>query len=259
MVKVIRQAPSLFLLTFVMGSVWVWTFSSDLLFRLDRSLVFPNDVFGRNMFQLVLQSAAPSLLLALITTALAVFIGSMLGWISAVGPRPARLLILGATDLLLAFPSLLFSIAWTALRGPSWTTLATALVMGLLPAVVRASYGIIQETDRMDFVWAARGLGATSTQILMRHYLPEVWRIVRLKFPMWVSGALLAEATLGFLGVGAPRTSETWGSLLSLGRDHLFEAPHIALLSGVPLVMTLWSLQRLGLEWKNHESTSASP
>jgi peptide/nickel transport system permease protein len=96
-----------------------------------------------------------------------------------------------------------------------------------------------------EYVLAARSLGAAPSAIARRHLLPALLPLALLKAPVVFAHALMAEATLSFIGVGAPIGRETWGLLLAQGKDYLIESPHIALASDLPLALTVFGLQMI--------------
>ena len=169
----------------------------------------------------------------------------------ALSPRFLRNLGLRTLEGSLAFPSLIIALAWAAIRGPGWSTLLVALLMGVLPGITRLLFLRSKEILTEDYIEAAVGLGATRPRILVSYLAPELIRLAAVKFPALFAQTLLAEATLSFLGVGAPIGRDTWGSLLAQGKDYLIEAPHLAFATGLPLVLTVLALQGISerLEW----------
>lgn len=219
---------------------------------LDRALLRPSpahpfgfDAFGRDLVGTVLRASLTSALFSAGAVAFSTFAALLLGTAIGLAPPFFRLLGLRAVEALLAFPPLLFALAFAAVRGPSWTTLAFALLIGTLPGFTRLVEVRSRELLQEDYVLAARSLGASAWEIIWRHLLPSLHALTRVKIPNLFSHALLAEATLSFLGIGAPVGRDTWGSLLAQGKEYLFESPHIALGTGFPLVLTVLSLQLL--------------
>jgi peptide/nickel transport system permease protein len=111
--------------------------------------------------------------------------------------------------------------------------------------LIRLIYARAQEVLVQDYIEASIGLGGSKAWILTRHVVPELLSLSLLKAPNLFAQALMAEATLSFLGLGAPIGRDTWGSLLAQGKDYLIEAPHLAIGVGIPLVFTVLSLQKI--------------
>ncbi|MCM2276600.1 MAG: ABC transporter permease subunit [Oligoflexia bacterium] len=245
----LRYSAQAWLATWLVGGLWA-ALVADGSHALPLALAKPSlahpfgfDAFGRDLLETVLRAsllssgfAAGSVLVSLVVAILA-------GAGTALAPAPARFVLLRALEALLAFPSLLFALGWAALRGPGWGTLVFSLLIGTLPSLTRLVFARTRELLAEDYVLAARSYGASTPLILRRHLAPALWSLCRVKLPNLFVYALMAEATLSFLGIGAPLGRDSWGSLLAQGKDYLFESPHIALSTGIPLVLTVLSLQ----------------
>jgi peptide/nickel transport system permease protein len=221
-------------------------------FDLSRVLLGPSllhplgfDAFGRDLLFGLLRASAFSCAFALVATGVTCASGIVGGAGLALLPERIRFVSLRGLDTLLAFPSLLISLGWAAIRGPGWDTLFVSLLVGLLPGFVRFIYSRARELLAEEYVLAAHSLGATPVRIVHHHLSPALIAMASIKAPALFSHALLAEATLSFLGVGAPIGAESWGSLLAQGQDYLLEAPHLAIGTGVPLILTVLALQHL--------------
>ncbi|OFZ79147.1 MAG: hypothetical protein A2583_00450 [Bdellovibrionales bacterium RIFOXYD1_FULL_53_11] len=219
---------------------------------LERSLRGPDllhlmgfDAFGRNLLATVLRASAVSCLFAITATIVSCAAGITAGALLAMSPKWARFFLLRTLELLLAFPSLLLALAIAAVSGPGWGTLMVALMIGSVPAFTRLSYARTLELLSEEYILAARGLGAGPLRIFLRHLAPALLSLCSIKAPNLFAHALMAEATLSFIGAGAPAGRDSWGTLLAQGKDYLVEAPHIAFGAGVPLVLTVLALQLL--------------
>jgi peptide/nickel transport system permease protein len=201
------------------------------------------DAFGRDLLLIVMRASAQSAAFAAFAVALSCALGIAAGTgIALAAPRP-RYFLLRALDLLLAFPSILFAFGWAAVRGPGWDTLTLSLAIGILPPFTRLIYARTRELLSEEYVLAGRALGATPAQLAWNHLTPSLLSLCAVKAPGLFAGALIAEATLSFVGIGAPIGHDTWGLLLVQAKDYLLEAPHIALGAGLPLVLTVLALQ----------------
>lgn len=207
---------------------------------------FGFDSFGRDLGQMVLKASLTSSVFSLGAVTIATGVALFLAMFISFAPRAFRYLFLRVLESLLAFPSLLFALAYAAIRGPGWDTLNFALLIGIIPSFTRLIYLRSRELLLEDFILAAQSLGATPWMIFRNHLSPSLLSLCSIKIPNLFAHALLAEATLSFLGVGAPIGSDTWGSALSQGKDYLLENPHIALGAGLPLALTVLAFQMLG-------------
>jgi peptide/nickel transport system permease protein len=230
-----------------------WGLAPDLAHhRLERTLLGASwmhplgfDAFGRDLLLTTLRASAASSLFAAGAVVASIALSSVAGTLMAVAPQGLRLASVRALETLLAFPALLFALAWAAVRGPGWDTLAVSILLATVPPLVRLVYARTRELLGEDYILAARGLGAGPGRIAFRHLMPGVLGMCRVKSSNLFASALMAEATLSFLGIGAPIGRDSWGSLLAQGKDYLIEAPHLAIGSGLPLVLTVLSLQLL--------------
>jgi peptide/nickel transport system permease protein len=250
---------NLWLLGWIGGAVIVFLAYGDSIFRYDlvRTLQGPSflhpcgfDAFGRDLVPLVLRASLLSIGFSLAVVIASILAAVALAGVLSVSPTKIRALSLRGLEGLLAFPSLIIALAWAAIRGPGWSTLIVALFLGTLPGFTRLLYLRAQEVLTEDYIEAAVGLGAARFRILRGYVAPELVRLSAVKFPTLFAQTLLAEATLSFLGIGAPIGQDTWGSLLAQGKDYLIEAPHMAIVTGLPLVMTVLCLQSISERWE---------
>lgn len=239
----------------------VWFLSAIVFWLLDSRSVLPHnlpnalgwgfDAFGRDLLSTVLRASLVSTFFAASVVVLSLGAALILGASGALLPQTARFAFSRFLEIFLAFPSLIFALAFASIRGPGWDTLIFALAIGTLPSLTRLLHVRAQELLSEEYLLAARSLGASPARLAIRHLVPELFAFGRVKIPNLFSSALIAEATLSFLGIGAPIGRDTWGSLLAQGKDYLFESPHIALGVGFPLFLTVLSLQLL-TEGKKH-------
>jgi ABC-type dipeptide/oligopeptide/nickel transport system permease subunit len=262
--QILHHAPLVFLISGLLAAAGAHFFGSKEI-ELSAVLCPPTsshpwgcDAFGRDLFLGTLRGAWNSVGFALAATATSLVLGIATGLVVAQG-RDGR----GSPTLesllagVLAFPSLLLALAWSAARGGGFATLLGALVLGSFPGFARLVLVRARELKSTAYLEASQAAGASPFQQSRRHLLPACLELGRAKAPALFAQTLLAEATLSFLGVGAPLGTETWGRALAQGRDYLIEAPHIALASGIPLVITVLCAQLLADQW-DRKSLAAS-
>jgi peptide/nickel transport system permease protein len=138
-------------------------------------------------------------------------------------------------DVLLAFPGMLLAIALVAMLGPSLTHVVLALSVIGWVSYARLVRGQVLAVRELDYVQAARAVGAPSLRIMWRHLVPATWPSVIVQGTLGMAGAMLAEASLSFLGLGVQPPTPSWGAMLDAGRSHLFDAPHVTVFPGLAL------------------------
>jgi peptide/nickel transport system permease protein len=149
-------------------------------------------------------------------------------------------------DVLMAFPGILLAIALVAVLGPSLGNVILALsVIGWVgyARLVRAQ---ALRTRELEFVQAARALGASASRIVLKHVLPSAFPAVVVQGTLGMAGAIIAEAALSFLGLGVQPPTPSWGTMLDAGRSHLFDAPHLTLFPGLAIALLVLGFNFLG-------------
>lgn len=212
----------------------------------------PNDVFwlgtdrfGRDILSRIIHGTRVSLRIGLMvvtaTGVLGALIGAVAGYFRALdGP------VMRVMDGLMAFPGILLAISLAAALGPSETNAAIALTVAYAPRtarIVRASVLVVRE---LDYVEAARALGAGHAHILFRHILPNALTPLVVQSTYIFALAILAEAVLSFIGVGPPPPTPSLGGVIADGRDYMLEAPWISLFPGLAIAVTVLGLNLLG-------------
>jgi peptide/nickel transport system permease protein len=149
-------------------------------------------------------------------------------------------------DVLMAFPGILLAIALVAVLGPSLTNVVLALSVIGWVGYARLVRGQALRARELDFVQAARALGASSTRIVIRHVLPTAFPAVVVQATLGMAGAIIAEASLSFLGLGVQPPTPSWGTMLDAGRAHLFDAPHLTIFPGLAIALLVLGFNFLG-------------
>lgn len=201
---------------------------------------------GVDVLNALVLGARTSLIAALASTLLTVALGLLVGALSASAGRRIDALVLRLLDVLLAFPGILLAIYLAAVLPPSLPTLVLALSATGWAGLARVVRTRVLEIRAREHVAAARALGAGPSVLLARHVLPFVWAPVLVQGSFTLSAAILAEASLSFLGLGLPPGSPSWGAMLDEGVAYLFVAPHLALAPGACITVAALSFHVLG-------------
>ncbi len=204
------------------------------------------DVQGRDILTRVLFGARLSLAVGLVSQSVASLLGLVLGLMAGYYGRWLDALLMRLADITLAFPSLLLLIAIAAAVTPSLPVVFVVIGIVGWAGMARLVRGQVLALRGLDYVQAARALGARDTRILSRHLLPGVLAPVTVAATLGVGGAIMAEAALSFVGLGAQPPTPSWGAMVADGRDLLRVAPWVSLVPGLAIGLTVLGMNLLG-------------
>lgn len=205
------------------------------------------DELGRDILSRVLYGARISMLVGASVVALSLTLGLIIGSIAGYyGGRLDRFFNIVVMNAFLSFPGILLAIAFVAFLGPGIFNLVLALSLGGWVGYARLVRGQVLATREREFVEAARAQGAGDLRIIVRHILPNIIQPVIVQAAIGMAGAVLAEATMSFLGLGVPPPTASWGSMLNDGRSHLVDAPHLVLFPAVAVMLAVLSFNFVG-------------
>ena len=154
--------------------------------------------------------------------------------------------IMRVMDGLFAFPIIILAIAMMAIMGFGVTNVIIAVAVGFIAPFARVTRGDVLAVKEEPYIEAARLAGVRSTAIMFRHVLPNVLAPIIVQAALRVSGAIITEAGLSFLGLGPPPPTPVWGSMIAEGRNFIVMAPHVSTIPGVALMLTIVGLNLLG-------------
>jgi len=204
------------------------------------------DVQGRDVLSRVLFGARLSLAVGLVSQSVASLLGLVLGLVAGYYGRWLDALLMRLADVTLAFPSLLLLIAIAAAVTPSLPVVFVVIGLVGWAGMARLVRGQVLALRGLEYVQAARALGARDSRILSRHLLPGVLAPVMVAATLGVGGAIMAEAALSFVGLGAQPPTPSWGAMVADGRDLLRVAPWVSLVPGLAIGLTVLGMNLLG-------------
>lgn len=204
------------------------------------------DINGGDVFTAMLFGARTSLYVGFLTVALSVTLGVVIGLVAGYKRGVWDTLLMRTVDLLMAFPGILLAMALAAVLGPSLHNVVLSIAATGWTSSARLIRGQVLSLAERDFVTAIKALGGSDYRILFRHILPSTLSPLVVHATFSLSGVILIEASLSFLGLGAADGAPTWGAILGMGRSVLLDAPHLSLAPGFAIMLTVLALNFTG-------------
>ncbi len=206
---------------------------------------FGTDALGRDVFALVLHGGKLSLLVGFLAAVCGAVIGTALGLVTGYF-RWLDTVMMRVMDGIMAIPGILFAVALVSLVGPSLWSIVAAITFSEIPRVTRLVRSVVLSVRDEPYVRAAEGIGLPSALVLVRHILPSCIAPLIVQTTYMFAAAILAEAVLGFLGVGFPPDIPSWGNVLAEGRAVFQRAPWTIIAPGLFLALTVMAVNILG-------------
>ena len=210
------------------------------------------DELGRDVTARVLYGARISLFVALSVVCGCGLTGLLIGMLAGyAGGWFDRLVNTVLINTFLSFPGVLLAIAFAAFFGPGIGKVILALVITGWAGYARLARAQVLKVKELEFVLAARSLGASPVRIMTRHLLPNILQPVLIQATIGIAGAILAESTLSFLGLGVLAPVPSWGAMLNDARGHLFDAPHLVVFPALAVMIAVLAFNLLGDAWRD--------
>lgn len=204
------------------------------------------DEIGRDILARMVWGAQASLLAGVVSVLIAVAIGVPFGLISGYFGGWTDSVISRVTDALLAMPFLILAIALAAFLGPSLTNAMIAIGLSAVPIFIRLTRGQVLAVKTEDYVEGARAIGLGHVPIMARYILPNVFPPILVQATLTIATAIIAEASLSFLGLGQQPPAPSWGSMLNTAKNFLSQAPWMAIWPGAGIFLVVIGFNLMG-------------
>jgi peptide/nickel transport system permease protein len=246
-------ALALFLLAVALLAPWIAPFDPSAQ-NLPSRLIGPSahhwmgtDELGRDILSRIIFGTRVSMLVSVSVVLGAGLVGLLIGSVGGYfGGWFDRIINIVLINAFLSFPGILLAIAFAAFLGPGLGKVIIALTITGWAGYARLARAQVLQAKEMDYVVAARSLGASHARILVRHLVPNILQPVMVQATIGMAGAILAESTLSFLGLGVLAPMPSWGAMLNDGRGHLFDAPHLVVFPALAVMTAVLAFNLLG-------------
>ena len=212
-----------------------------------RAFLLGTDHVGRDVLSRLMHGARISLYVGLGSVLIGITAGFVVGVASTYGGGPIDLSVQRVVDALMALPGLIIALAIIAVLGSSLNNVIIAIIIGMIAPVVRTVRSQVLSIKELDYITAARAVGASPFRLIFRHIVPNCFAIYLILASYYLGFAIIVEASLSFLGVGAPPDVPSWGGMLTrAAQEHVKTAPWVAIFPGLAIFIVVLGFNLLG-------------
>jgi len=204
------------------------------------------DSYGRDTMSRIIYGARVSLLVGIVAVLIGGIVGAIMGLTGGFQGGKTENLLMRATDVLMAFPSLIMGLMVLAVLGGGLFNMILAIGVVLAPTFARVAHGSTLTVKANEYVEAARSIGSGNLRIARVHVFPNITSELVVLASIWIATAIRVEANLSFIGLGISPPTPAWGSMIRDGTQHLFDAPWVSFFPGMAILITVLAFNLLG-------------
>ncbi len=204
------------------------------------------DYLGRDVLSRIIYGGRVSMYVSLLSGTFAACIGIGLGLIAGYMTGMVRRVILGMTDIVLSIPGMVFTLIIAAIMGNGVVSLTLAIGIGMVPTYIRMVNGLVLSLKENDYITASKLVGRSEGKILLKHLLPNAFPSLIVLYTINLGNAIMTESSLSYLGVGISPPTATWGNMVSDAYVYLMQAPWLAIMPGICIIVLIISFNVVG-------------
>lgn len=204
------------------------------------------DFLGRDVLSRVIYGGRVSMYVSLLSGSFAAVIGIGLGLVAGYVTGIVRRVIMGMTDIILSIPGMVFTLIIAAIMGTGVMSLTLAIGIGMIPTYIRMVNGLVLSLKENDYIVASKLVGRPERKILLKHLLPNAFPSLIVLYTINLGNAIMTESSLSYLGVGINPPTATWGNMVSDAYAYLLQAPWLAMIPGICIIILIISFNVVG-------------